>query len=106
MKTRLMPTLAALAVSLSPAYCQQPPPPPMISVSGSAEVKVAPDEILLRVGVETRHENLHAAKKQNDERVGNALAFLKGSRVKGKDVQTDLSVSSRRTRATFRGRNR
>ena len=62
----------------------------MISVSGSAEVKVAPDEIYLRLGVETRHPNLEDAKKQNDASVSKALAFLKTSNVKGKDVQTDF----------------
>jgi len=56
------------------------------SVSGSAEVKVAPDEIHLRVGVETRNEILAEAKKQNDERIARALAFLKSSNVKSKDV--------------------
>lgn len=62
----------------------------MISVSGSAEVKVAPDEIYLRVGVETRQENLESAKKENDERVSKALAFLTARDVKAKDVQTDF----------------
>lgn len=90
MKTQLMLAWAAVALAASTAFAQQPLTPPMISVSGSAEVKVAPDEIYLRLGVETRHENLEDAKQQNDERVSKSLAFLKSSQVKSKDVQTDF----------------
>src|SRR5215469_16437097 len=81
---------AFLACPLPQAFCQIPAQPPLITVSGSAEVKVAPDEIDLRVGVETRNDNLADAKKENDERVSKSLAFLKGNGVEGKDVQTDF----------------
>lgn len=64
--------------------------PPQISVSGSAEVKVAPDQIFLSVGVETRHESLEKAKQQNDESVAKALRFLKDNGVEDKNVQTDF----------------
>ena len=90
MKTRLLfPTILAPLV-LTQAFAQSPAQPPLITVSGSAEVKVAPNEVYLRVGVETRHQNLADAKQQNDERVSKALAFLKASEVPGKDVQTDF----------------
>jgi uncharacterized protein len=90
MKTRLFLALAATAISASPAFSQQTQGPPQINVSGSAEVKVAPDEIYLRLGVETRDASLEIAKKQNDERVARALAFLKSKGVADKDVQTDF----------------
>ena len=90
MKTHLILAFAIAHFSLTPAFSQAPAQPPLISVSGSAEVKVAPDEIFLRVGVETRHEVLEDAKNQNDERVAKALASLKTSDVKNKDVQTDF----------------
>src|SRR6266571_6735658 len=64
MKTHFILTLAIATVSPMQAFSQAPAQPPMISVSGSAEVKVPPDEIYLRVGVETRHENLEDAKQQ------------------------------------------
>ena len=88
MKTRLILGMTVLALSALPAFSQQEPP--LISVSGSAEVKVAPDEIYLRLGVETRDATLEIAKKQNDERVSNALAFLKSKGIPDKDVQTDF----------------
>ena len=89
MKKQLLLTFTAVALSVSPVFAQQLQPP-MISVSGSAEVEVAPDEIDLRLGVETRYESLEDAKKQNDERVSKALAFLKASDIKPKDIQTDF----------------
>jgi uncharacterized protein YggE len=89
MNTRFLLAVALAALPLSPVIAQVAQQPPLISVSGSAEVKVAPDEIHLSVGVETRHENLAEAKRQNDDGVSRALAFLKKSGVPAKDVQTD-----------------
>jgi len=80
---------AALACTAQ-AQTAPPVPLPTISVSGSAEVKVVPDEIYLRVGVETRHESLDAASEQNSRAVTRALAFLKSGGLNDKDVQTDF----------------
>jgi uncharacterized protein YggE len=90
MNTQLILAIAVLTSPLTRTFSQMAAQPPQISVSGSAEVKVAPDEIYLRVGVETRHENIQDAKRQNDERISRALGFLKSSGVKEKDVQTDF----------------
>lgn len=65
-----------------------------ISVSGVAEIRVAPDEINLRVGVETRNPKLAAATESNNAAVASAIAFLRESGIDAKDIQTDfLSVS-------------
>jgi uncharacterized protein YggE len=85
MKTPFIPIIALALLPFTPAFAE-----PQINVSGSAEVKVAPDEIHLRVGVETRNENLDVARRQNDERVSSALAFLKDGDIKEKDIQTDI----------------
>src|SRR5436309_1511590 len=90
MNARLIVAIALITFPRTHALSQGLQQPPQISVSGSAEVKVAPDEIYLRVGVETRDENLGDAKHQNDERVSKALGFLKSNEVKDKDVQTDF----------------
>jgi uncharacterized protein YggE len=91
MKKQFIATIAATAFSLSSTWSQTTaPPPPQITVSGSAEVKVAPDEIHLSVGVETRSDKLDDAKRQNDDRVAKVLQFLKGQGIKEKDVQTDF----------------
>jgi uncharacterized protein YggE len=91
MKKQFIATIVATAFSLSSTWSQTTaPPPPQITVSGSAEVKVAPDEIHLSVGVETRSDKLDDAKRQNDDRVAKVLQFLKGQGIKEKDVQTDF----------------
>jgi uncharacterized protein YggE len=82
--------IAVLACLPTPAFSQTQMRPPLITVLGSAEVKVAPDEIYLRIGVETRNESLEIAKRENDEHVSKSLAFLKNNGVNEKDVQTDF----------------
>lgn len=94
MKTKLILALALLALPLTRAFSQYTQPPPQISVTGSAEVKVAPDEIRISVGVETCDADLDVAKSQHDENMTSALGFLKKAGVPDKDVQTDfVSVS-------------
>ena len=89
MKKQITLTIALLAFTLTPAFSQMWEQKPQISVSGSAEVKVVPDEIYLNVGIETRDKDLQEAKKQNDDHVSGALDFLKHNDVKEKDVKTD-----------------
>ncbi len=61
-----------------------------ISVDGSAEIKVAPDEVHLSLGVESRDPNLEAAKKMNDAKLAAIVTFLKGVKIEAKDIQTDF----------------
>jgi uncharacterized protein YggE len=89
MKNKFGLFLALSLVAASPAFAQIVQPPPQISLSGSAEVKVAPDEIMLNVAVETRSETLEPARLENDEKIAAVLTFLKQSKIKDKDVQTD-----------------
>ena len=89
MKTLLILALYGVVLSGPHAYAQYQPLPPSINVSGSAEVKVAPDEADLHVGVETRDAKLELAVQQNNTQIAAALAFLKTTGVPDKDVQTD-----------------
>ncbi|KRA17042.1 SIMPL domain-containing protein [Lysobacter sp. Root604] len=86
----LLPILLASPLLPAAAQAASVAPARTVSVSGSAEIKVAPDEILLNVGVETRNVELAPAKRLNDERVAAALAFLARNGVPSKDVQTDF----------------
>jgi uncharacterized protein YggE len=61
----------------------------LINVSGSAEIKVVPDEVNLSVAVETHNESLDLARQDNDERVAKAIAFLTQNGVNAKDIRTD-----------------
>lgn len=85
-----LPVIALLAISLASASAQIYQPPPQINVSGSAEVKVAPDEVMLEVAVDTRAETLEPARLENDRNVAAALAFLKQIGLPDKDVKTDF----------------
>src|SRR5262245_22053645 len=71
------------------ALGQAAEPKPSIHVSGSAEIRVAPDEVNLRLAVETRNAQLDEAVKQNDMKTAAVLKFLKEAGIEAKDVQTD-----------------
>lgn len=75
-------------IGFSPAFAQTTSPP-LISVTGTAEIKVAPDEVVLRTTIMTRDANLLEVKKQNDAIAAKAIAFLKEKGVKAEDMQTD-----------------
>jgi uncharacterized protein YggE len=64
-------------------------PRPNIAVSGTAEIRVVPDEVNLRLAVESRDPKLDEAVKQNESRIAAVLKFLKDSGIESKDVQTD-----------------
>jgi len=64
-----------------------------ITVTGSAEVRVAPDEVVLSLGVETWDENIRAAKNKNDEIMRRALA-IKAAREKAQAPRMPLAPSA------------
>ena len=92
MLKRLSVTAALMLCPLNPALSQtfSGTPESRINVSGSAEVKVVPDVVYLRLGVETRDVNLGPAKRQNDDRIEDVLKFLKKKGVPEKNIQTDF----------------
>ncbi len=64
-----------------------------ITVTGDADIRVVPDEVVLSLGVETLDKNLPTAKKQNDESVQKVLALTQKHGIDSKHIQTDyLSV--------------
>lgn len=70
--------------------------PGTITVSGEAEVRVPPDEVILTLGVETWHKNLQTAKNQNDQRVRQVLAVVEAYGIEPRHVQTDhISIEPR-----------
>lgn len=64
------------------------PRPRLISVVGSAEINVAPDEAILSLGVESRDKLLSIAKSQNDARVKKVLTVAHVAGVEEKYIQT------------------
>jgi uncharacterized protein YggE len=62
--------------------------PRTISVVGTAEIQVAPDEAILTLGIESQDKDLAIAKTQNDKRIKKMLAVARDSAVDAKYVQT------------------
>jgi uncharacterized protein YggE len=66
-----------------------PTQPRQITVSGDAEVRVVPDEVILTLGVETDDMDLLVAKAENDQRVARILALAEEHGIQPKYVQTE-----------------
>jgi hypothetical protein len=82
-----------LSVALAYAQQQQTPQLALITVSGQAEVKVAPDEVVFNLSVVKLDKDLQAAKEQNDQSVRRIMELARKYNIAAQDVQTDyLSV--------------
>jgi len=89
-----------LAASLS-ALAQERIVPPLITVTGEAEIRVVPDEVYFDLTVQAFNKDLKAAKSQTDERLKKLFELTQRYNVAAKDVQTDyVSVEPR-----YRGNN-
>ena len=67
-----------------------------ISVSGEAEIRVVPDEVILTLGVETWDKNMGIAKGQNDAIVTRIFALADDHAIAPEHVQTDyVSIEPR-----------
>lgn len=91
-------TALVLIFSLSAWTSNQPESsePGIITVTGEAEVRVVPDEVVLTLGVETWAEDLNEAKRQNDEQIKEILTIAQAQGVEAKYIQTDhISIEPR-----------
>jgi uncharacterized protein YggE len=82
-------SLCGLMLAQGPALAHEGAPQRGITVSGEAEVKVAPDEVVLTLGVETRHKLLAEVRRMNEQRMKAVLAAIGAAGVAGKDIRTD-----------------
>ncbi|HVP45664.1 MAG TPA: SIMPL domain-containing protein [Bryobacteraceae bacterium] len=62
----------------------------VVSVTGDAEIKVIPNQVVLSLGVETRDRSLAVARVQNDSLVRSVLDAIARFQVDPTDVQTDF----------------
>jgi uncharacterized protein YggE len=81
--------LALCLTSISVARQQQPREPPIITVTGEAEVRVVPDEVVFDLTVQTLNRDLKIAKAQTDERLKKTLELTRKYKIAPADVQTD-----------------
>jgi uncharacterized protein YggE len=67
-----------------------------ISVTGEAEIRVVPDEVILTLGVETWNKDMEIAKGQNDTIVARVFALADEYAIAPEHVQTDyVSIEPR-----------
>lgn len=91
--------IALISIFILTAWTdQQPEPanPNLVKVTGSAEVRVPPDEVILTLGVETWDEALNNAKTENDRKVNNVLSIAKRYGIEPRHIQTEhISIMPR-----------
>ena len=61
----------------------------LITVSGEAEVKVAPDEVVFDLTVQNIHKDLRVAKNQTDDRLKKVIDLTRKYKIAATDIQTD-----------------
>jgi uncharacterized protein len=92
LRTRLLRVIAVLTFSIVfvPRLIAQDAfnHPRIISVTGTAEIKVVPDEVVLMLGVDSRDKDLTVAKADNDQRMRKLLSLAHSAGVDTKNIQT------------------
>ena len=78
-----------LIVSACPGMTMAADQPQVIVVSGTGEVGVEPDEVVLTMRVEKFDRDLQVAKRMNDDSVENILALTRRFSIPARDVQTN-----------------
>jgi len=82
--------ISALVLLSSPGvFADDKIEPRLITVSGEAEVNVAPDEVVFDVTVQTINKDLKTAKNQTDDRLKKVIDLTRRYKVLGADLQTD-----------------
>jgi uncharacterized protein YggE len=83
--------LAILLVAFALNGQERPLNRPLVTVTGTAELKVVPDVVDISIGVEIRAKELDAALEQQTSRVAEASALIRKAGVDAKDIQTDYT---------------
>lgn len=75
--------------TFSASVFAEDPTPRTITVSGEAEVKAMPDQVLVTLGLETRHKQLNEVKRINDQKMKDVLVAITALGIPSKDIQSD-----------------
>ena len=75
-------------VCLANSYAQEQKQVPMINVSGEGKVKVAPDQALISISIETKGIKSVEVKRENDTKMDAILKFIKKANIAQEDIQT------------------
>lgn len=89
-KAAVVPAVLGILVALPPFTSAEEncPRPRLISVTGTAEINVAPDEVILSLAIESRDRDLNLAKSQNDARMKKVLSLAHNAGLEDKQIQT------------------
>jgi uncharacterized protein len=85
---RLLILLFVLILAPAVVSAQGTVEPPLITVTGQAEVRVPPDEVLFTLQIENVDKDMLVANRKTDDSVKQILALTKKHNVKSEDVQT------------------
>ena len=86
--TRKILLVFVIALTASTTIAQNAVDRPLITVSGQAEMRVPPDEVVFTLEVESVDKDVMAAKKKTDESVKQVFGLAKDNKVNTDDVQT------------------
>lgn len=86
--TCLVGSIALLSALSGPALADEKTPSRTISVSGTGEVRVEPDEVILSFGAQTYDKDVKSAKAANDKDVQRILKYITDFGIKPDDTQT------------------
>ncbi len=75
-------------VVMANSFAQEQKQVPMINVSGEGKIKVAPDQALVSISIETKGTKAEDVKRENDKKMEGILKFIKKSNVATEDFQT------------------
>ncbi|WP_396171391.1 SIMPL domain-containing protein [Flavobacterium sp.] len=75
-------------VCFATTYSQEQKQVPMINVAGEGKVKVAPDQVVISVSIETKGTRAEDVKRENDKKMDGILKFIKKSNIASEDFQT------------------
>jgi uncharacterized protein YggE len=76
----------------------------LVTITGEAEVKIAPDEVVFDLTVQSLHKDLRTAKGMTDDRLRKVLDLTRKYKVAAADVQTDYIKLEPRYRGNDEGR--
>ena len=85
---KLILVLGGLVLCAATGVAQTNVDPPLITVTGQAEVRVPPDEVVFTLAVENVDKDMVMASKRTDDSVRQILAIARKNSVKPEDVQT------------------
>lgn len=88
MKRSISLSVILLCLAAFSSYAQEIDKLPMITVSGTAEVQIPPDEAVCSIDVTKTNKDLQTAKRLNDESVGKILELTRRFSISPQNVKT------------------